>query len=323
MAVLAILAFYVVSGNYSFTRPIVANQPAPAPGSDAPTISISQAQRVAETSAASFSQSGAVIESGLVASSDEPFITEAATEPQQAAVIELTPEQPATAPIQPAPVSQATAPDVAPAAQLTTTTTAQRWAAAGIVLVTQAQAWNERSLTNVDAALSLLPASILSNLGNPAFGSLPILVNQDGQSLNGSQPYGGVANYFSTNDGVNELVLFPGQRVTTVLHELGHAYNLRATPAGHYAKVLVDPEMQSFLAATGWSIVTPRDTVATAVDHTRIVFEYEGTFRWPEVSHFDPLEDYANAFALYHADPDRLRAVSQERHAWMAANLPR
>ena len=70
-------------------------------------------------------------------------------------------------------------------------------------------------------------------------------------------------------------------------------------------------------------MVTAQDTVAAAVDHTRVVFAYEGTFRWPEVSHFDPLEDYANTFAMYYADPEGLRAASPQRHGWMAANLPR
>jgi hypothetical protein len=206
---------------------------------------------------------------------------------------------------------------------LTTATAADRWATAGVVLVIEGQAWDETSLANVDEALSLLPASVLSRLGNPALGALHILVNTEGRSMSGSQPYGGAANYFSTNDGRNELVLYPGQGVATVLHEMGHAYNLRATAAGHYAQVLIDPEMESFLAATSWRVVTPRDAVATAVDHTQVAFDYEGTFTWPEVSHFDPLEDYANTFAMYYTDPSGLRAASPERFGWMASNLPK
>jgi hypothetical protein len=280
LAVLAIFAFYVFSGNYSFTKPLIVNAPAP----------------VAETSAASFStETGAFTDSGVTPSN-------------QAA---LSAESVAAPPTAPAPRTE------------TIVSTAERWATAGIVLVSEGQAWDDASLVNVDTALSLLPQSVLSGLGNPGLGPLHVLVNTEGRSLNGSQPYGGAANYFSTNDGVNELVLYPGQRVSTVLHELGHAYNLRATPAGHYAQVLVDPDMESFLAATSWRVVTPRETVATALDHTQIVFEYKGAFTWPELSHFDPLEDYANAFAMYYADPEGLSAASPERYNWMAANLPR
>jgi len=277
LAVLAIFAFYIASGNYSFTQPLALNEPAPS----------------AETSSASFStETGALVDSGVIPTlSGEPAVVA-----QEASSAVET---------------------------LTVDTAAQRWATAGIVLVTEGQAWDETSLANVDAALSLLPPAVLTQLGNPELGPLHILVNTEGRSLSGTQPYGGAANYFSTNDGVNELVLYPGQRVVTVLHELGHAYNLRAIPAGHYAQVLVDPEMESFLAMTGWRIVTPREAVATAVDHTRIAFEYGGVFTWTEVSHFDPLEDYANAFAMYYADPEGLRAASPERYNWMAANLPK
>ena len=70
-------------------------------------------------------------------------------------------------------------------------------------------------------------------------------------------------------------------------------------------------------------MTTPHDTVAVSTDHTAVGFEYTGSFRWAELSHFDPLEDYANTFAFYIADPERLRAMSPERLRWMAANLPR
>jgi hypothetical protein len=281
LAVLAVFAFYVFSGNYSFTQPLSLNQTSP----------------FAETSAAAFSaETGALTSSGVVSSASATLSSEPATLQQTAA---------------------------SGAASSSLEAAAQRWAAAGIILVNEGQAWDEISLANVDAALSLLPPGVLSGLGNPELGALHILVNTEGRSLSGSQPYGGAANYFSTNDGINELVLYPAQRVTTVLHELGHAYNLRNTPAGHYAQVLVDSEMESFLAATSWRIVTPRAVVATALDHTQMVFEYKGTFTWPEVSNFDPLEDYANAFAMYYADPEGLQAASPERHGWMAENLPR
>ena len=283
LAVLAVFAFYVLSGRYSFTQPLTEDD-TPSP--------------LAEMSAASFSsESDAVTDSGVVS--------------LQAEAVGIDPST-----VNAAPQPQAVEP------ALSIETAARRWAMAGIVLVTEGQAWDEASLANVDAALSLFPPEVLANLGNPELGPLHILVNTEGRSLSGSQPYGGAANYFSTNDGVNELVVYPGQRVVTILHELGHAYSLRDVPQGSYAQVLVEPEMESFLAATGWRILTPGGTVATMVDHTRVAFDYTGGFVWPELSHFDPLEDYANAFALYYADPEGLKAASPERYGWMAANLP-
>ncbi len=328
LAVLAIFAFYVASGNYSFTRPLIVNQSAPVSENAAPAVIERTAAPVAETSSwSTTSETRAAIEAAVVDASKVAIIADEEASPSAltTAPVQEAPQQQTTTQVQPASDSQpatASLPSAAPAvAPSNIATAADRWATAGIVLVSDGQAWDDLSLANVDAALSILPQSVLANLGNPALGPLHILVNTEGRALSGSQPYGGAANYFSTNDGVNELVLYPGQRVTTVLHELGHAYNLRSTPAGHYAQVLIDPEMESFMAATGWLVVTPRDEVATAVDHTQVVFDYEGTFTWPELSHFDPLEDYANTFAMYYADPSGLRASSPERYNWMAANL--
>ena len=56
-------------------------------------------------------------------------------------------------------------------------------------------------------------------------------------------------------------MLYPQQSVFTIVHELGHAYNLRHVGAGRYAMVLLDPEMRSFLAATGWQILSSDDEI--------------------------------------------------------------
>lgn len=200
---------------------------------------------------------------------------------------------------------------------------AERWRAEGIVLITGGQAWDAASLANVDAALRLLPPAVRAALGNRALGPLHILVNREGRSLSGRQPYGGPANYFSTNDGLNEVVLYPGQGVATVLHELGHAYNLRSVPAGRYALVLLDGEMQSFMAATGWRLASTPEQVLAAVDQRRLAYVYEGGFMWPRLSHHDPLEDFADSFALYYADPARLHELSPARYGWFAGHLPR
>jgi hypothetical protein len=229
-----------------------------------------------------------------------------ATDAQAAAA--PAPAQPVVAPVQPVPA--------APSGPV------ERWAVAGIVVETAGQDLDDASLANVDAALSALPSSVLSRLGNPAFGPIHILVNTEGRVLSGDQPYGGPANFFSTNEATNELVLYPQQSVFTIIHELGHAYNLRRMGAGKYAMVLLDAEMRSFLSATGWQITSTDDEIRSAVDHMHVDYSYSGSFHWPRMSNDDPLEDFANSFAMYFLDPGALQQSSPERYAWMAATFP-
>jgi hypothetical protein len=324
IAALAMFAYYVASGSYEF---VPFNAPTSAPSAVAETSSL-RSEKIAPVQAVDV-EIEAVIPSGeptLTAETSSASVA-VVTEPQPAPVAEIAPAVvqntvPAVAQ-NAAPAVSAPQPPVSAPAVAASGSVVERWQAQGIVIVTQGQEWDEQSLANVDAALSALPASVRSQLGNPALGQMHILVNSHGRALSGKQPYGGPANFFATGDGVNELVMFPRQRVSTILHELGHAYNLRRIPAGNYAKVLLDAEMQSFLAATGWEVLTPRDQVAAAVDHMKLSYAYHGSFMWPGLSHNDPLEDFANSFATYFYDPSGLKAQSPERYDWMAANLPK
>jgi hypothetical protein len=233
-----------------------------------------------------------------------------------------------------APVAVAEAPAVAPAQAAQTTAPAttlpassapaatapgERWRAEGIIFEIEGQEWDARSIANVDAALASLPASVRANLGNRALGPLHVIANSSGRTLSGSQPLGRAANFFSTVDGRNELVLFPGQSVATITHELGHAYNLRRAPAGRYALVLFDPEMQSFMAATGWHVTSTPEQVNAAVDQTQVAYAYDGGFTWARISNFDPLEDFANSFSLFFTDRAELGRLSPSRLAWFQA----
>jgi hypothetical protein len=264
----------------------------------------------------------------LVAAEEAAFMTalfpvaEVSTQPVTAQAAGAS--EAAAAPVSGAPaVNEAPPPPVEalPAAQALPAGPIGRWAAAGIMIETEGQMLDDFSLANVDAALSALPAEVLAQLGNPAFGSLHILVNTDGRVLSGDQPYGGAANFFSTNEGTNELVLYPQQSVFTIVHELGHAYNLRGVGAGRYAMVLLDPEMRSFLTATGWQILSSDAEIRGAVDHMRVSYSYTGSFHWPRMSNDDPLEDFANSFAMYFLDPEGLRQLSPERYQWMAGSF--
>lgn len=189
------------------------------------------------------------------------------------------------------------------------------------VVLIGAEEWDALSLASVQQALAALPSAVQARLGNPAYGAVKVLVNSEGRTSSGYQPYGRAANFFSTNEGTNEVVLYPQQSALTVLHELGHAYNLRYSPAGNYAGVLLDPEMQSFMAATGWQVLTPPARISEMSDHSRVEISYTGDAVWPSMSRNDPLEDFANSFAMYFLDPAGLAARSPERHAWFAARF--
>ncbi len=231
--------------------------------------------------------------------------------------------QAAPAPVAVAPAAPAPAPVTSqPVAAAPVVTIADKWLARGVRLQ-GSDSWDDVSLANVDAALAAVPARMLGSLGNPALGPLNVLVNPSGRTMSGAQPYGGAANFFSTNDGINELVLYPKQSVFTIVHELGHAYNLRRTAAGRYNLVLLDAEMQSFMAAAGWRVTSSESQIRSAVDHMGIVFINEGGFTWPRLSHDDPLEDFANSFATFYLDPAGLRAMSAARYNWFAANVGR
>ncbi len=190
----------------------------------------------------------------------------------------------------------------------------------GVQIVTAGQTWDNVSLNAVFDALGRLPPDVISRLGNPDLGKLYILCNDQSRDLSGAKVYSTGANFYSTNDGRNEIILFPDQTTKTVLHEMGHAYQLRMTPAGHYAAVFSQPEMRDFMAATGWRLLSSDSELAAAVDQTQLTFAYDGPPVWQSMSNNDPLEDYANSFALYFYDPAQLKQVSPERYQWMAAN---
>lgn len=323
IAALSMFAYYVASGHYAFTRPQAS--PSSESGAVAETSSTSVVAQSGQIQLAS-AASAELIPSGEPAQIAETSSTQVAVETQQQSAEPVAQVQTAataaSAPAVSAPQPAALTAPPAPAAPASPNVI-ERWRALGVLIETQGQEWDAQSLANIDAALSALPAGLRAQLGNPTLGQLHVLVNSQGRALSGKQPYGGAANFFSTGDGVNELVMYPRQRVSTILHELGHAYNLRRVPAGNYAKVLIDPEMESFMAATGWQVLATRDEIAQSVDHMRLNYQYNGTFRWQGLSRFDPLEDFGNSFAMYFYDPAGLKAQSPERYAWMAANLPK
>jgi hypothetical protein len=251
IAALSMFAYYAASGHYDFSRPAA---PAPTTQNVISETSSARAEQTAPVQLTS-AANAEVVPSGEPAQSAETSSAQVAveTEQQAAAPVAQVPAQPAAASAPavaaPQPPAVAPAPATAPSANVV-----ERWRALGVIIETQGQEWDEQSLANVDAALSALPASLRAQLGNPALGQVHVLVNSQGRALSGKQPYGGAANFFSTGDGVNELVMYPRQRVATILHELGHAHNLRRIPAGNYAKVLIDRDGELH-GGDGWQVL--------------------------------------------------------------------
>lgn len=183
------------------------------------------------------------------------------------------------------------------------------------------QSWSEYGLLPVLDALSRLPPHVVNRLGSRFYGRLHVLSNPDGTTLSGDAPYSQGGNFYSNNDGRNEVVLLPDQGTLTVLHELGHAYQMRLVPPGRYAWVFFQEEMRAFMRATGWRLLSSDAEVAAAHDQTELRFAYDGPQVWTYVSRNDPVEDYANSFALFFYDPEALRELSPARYDWFLRHV--
>ena len=181
----------------------------------------------------------------------------------------------------------------------------------GVEIVTEGQEWDEVSLNAVLDALSRLPPDVVRQVDGPLDGPLYILCNTSARSLSGTHVYPNGANFFSTNDGRSEIVLYPHQGTLTVLHELGHAYQLRLVPAGRYAARSSKtrrygtscrrPAGRSSARMRRWPLPSIRPSSASPTTGPEV---------WQLLSNPDPLEDYANSFALFFYDPERLRQLS-------------
>ncbi len=135
--------------------------------------------------------------------------------------------------------------------------------------------------------------------------------------MDGWQPFDTGANFYSNFNRRNEMVLVPNQGLRTVLHELGHAYQMREVPSNRYAWLFFQSEMQEFMSATGWELLTSDADVATARSVSELQFSHSGPLLWDRLSNDDPTEDYANSFALYFSNPDELLELSPARFVFM------
>ncbi len=194
-------------------------------------------------------------------------------------------------------------------------------------ILTSGQNWGSdeasqvRNLNALGAALASVPAGVRAAIAANPGGPLAFLSNDSGSTEAGWQPYGTrQANYYTNEDvaaganiAANEIVLQPGSTAQTIAHEMMHAFQLRDQAPGDYAGALLDPEMQSFMAATGWTQNVSDAQVRT--DATRswealdADFTYTGrtlTYAGADGSMLslyapNPLEGYAEAGGLYYA----------------------
>lgn len=191
----------------------------------------------------------------------------------------------------------------------------------GVEIVLLDQDWDELSLQAVNDALAKLPPHVVNQLGNRFSGRLYVLCNDESRTMSGASIFPSGANFFYNNDGRNEIVLYPQQGTLTVLHEMGHAYQLRMAPAGRYAWLFFEAEIRDFMKVTGWTLDSTDEELAAALDQTQLRFSYSGKEVWMFMSHFDPLEDYANSFAMFFYNPNKLLEISPERYEWMRKNV--
>ena len=192
-----------------------------------------------------------------------------------------------------------------------------------VEIVVEDQTWDEESVYTIADALGRLPEHVVRRLGNRYYGRLQVLSNSDGVALDGWQPFDTGANFYSNYNRRNELVLVPNQGLRTVLHELGHAYQMREVPSNRYAWVFFQTEMREFMDATGWQLLSGDADVAAARSVAQLAFSYRGAQIWDRLSNEDPTEDYANSFALYFSDPEELEALSLARYEFMRDHVAR
>ena len=199
----------------------------------------------------------------------------------------------------------------------------------GIDIVLDGQDWGAgeaEQVANIGAVASgfeSLPQRVTSSVVASPHGTLVVLSNREGRTLDGWKPYGGSARSFYTNSdqgpngyrAANEIVVATGSGTLTVAHELMHAWTFRDTAPDEYVLALLGDEMSSFMAASGWEqLVSDEEVRAAAREPWEVVnalFGYNG----PELTFSNengneatltvanPLEGIASLGAIYYARP--------------------
>ncbi len=243
-------------------------------------------------------------------------------------------------PVPPAPAS----PSQPEAARLA----AEAGDAYGVRIVLEGQDWgpNEASqVANVQAVISAvdrLPDTVISAVVAHAHGSLAFVSNNQGRTLGGWQPYGDhPMTYYTNSDqgpggyhASNQVVLSVGATSMSIGHEILHAYQFRNVSADEYALALLQPQMRSFMEATGWRQIGSDDQVRQTINQpwsaVDSLYVYEGrtlTYSTSSgatstITPTNPIEAFAATGSIYYTRPSWMPLPDwPEYWAWFQANV--
>lgn len=218
----------------------------------------------------------------------------------------------------------------------------------GVQIVLDGQDWGDDEATQVEnigaviSAMAAVPASVSSSVASHPTGPLTFVSNDHGRTRDGWQPYGDTRISFYTNSDqgqagyrpAHQVVLARGADRMAVAHEVLHAYQFRNAAPDQYALVLLDEEMRSFMAATGWRQKASDDEVLAAAhqpwEAIAKLFAYEGrTLTYTDeagravtLDLSNPIEAFATAGAIYYAHSDGLQLPDwPEYWSWFRQHL--
>ena len=245
----------------------------------------------------------------------------------------------------PTPVAPAPAPPSLPeAARLA----AEAGDAYGVRIVLEGQDWGSdeaSQVANVQAvinAIDRLPDTVISAVVAHAHGPLTFVSNGQGRTLDGWQPYGGhPMTYYTNSDqgprgyhASNQVVVSVGATSISIGHEILHAYQFRNVSPDEYALALLQPEMRSFMQATGWrqtgSDEQVRQTINQPWSALDSLYVYEGralTYSTASgatntIAPSNPVEAFAVTGSMYYTRPSWMPLPDwPEYWAWFRANV--
>ena len=275
---------------------------------------------------------------------DTQIVAGAVDEPTSSAV-----QSPATAASSwsagPTPVAPAAAPEPATEAQRLAAEAARTY---GVHIVLEGQDWGPTAQAQADnvraviSAMDRLPDTVISAVIAHPQGPLAFVSNNEGRTLDGWQPYGShPMTYYTNSDqgpngyhAANQVVLSVGATSSSIGHEIMHSYQARNVGADEYALALLEPDMRSFMAATGWRQTGTDEEVHAAKDQPWSVLDslyvYEGrALTYTTGSGGDstlvaanPFEAFAIAGSMYFTRPAWMPQPEwSEYWAWFDSNL--
>jgi hypothetical protein len=200
-------------------------------------------------------------------------------------------------------------------------------------------------VANVQAVISAidrLPDTVISAVVAHVNGPFTFVSNNEGRTLDGWQPYGGrPMTYYTNSDqgpggshASNQVVIRVGATSISVGHEILHSYQFRNVSVDEYALALLQPEMRSFMEATGWrqsgSDEQVRQTINQPWSALDSLYVYEGrplTYSTSSgatsaIAPSNPIEAFAATGSIYYTRPSwMLLPEWPEYWAWFSAAL--